>query len=56
MEKILRFKCTKENPWKKEYGNYAYHEDAKFIYSDNYYDEYKCPYCYLIFRITRPDY
>lgn len=56
MEKQLRFKCTKENPWKKEYGDYACHEDAKCIYSDDYYDKYECPHCKLTFKTELPDY
>lgn len=51
-----RFECTKENPWKLEYGNFASHEDAKCIRSGEYSDTYKCPYCELEFKVELPDY
>lgn len=55
---MARYVCTKENPWKKEYGA-GIHPDAKLIreeydssaYHDDY-DVYECPHCGKTFYET----
>mgnify|MGYP006957767052 CR=1 FL=1 len=41
--------CTEENPWKEGRG---LHPDAIKIESGDEWDEYQCPHCKLIFKIT----
>jgi hypothetical protein len=52
-----RYICTKEHPWKKEYGNFAQHPDAIYVKDKDYGDGdyvacYKCPNCGLSFDET----
>jgi hypothetical protein len=55
-----RFVCTKEKPWKPEYGKRAIHPDAKEVGSqrDGWpagdEQDYECPHCGLRFTVELP--
>lgn len=51
--------CTKENPMPsaaRKQNEFWRHNDAKETEADSeYYIEYKCPHCHLVFRQEMPD-
>jgi hypothetical protein len=54
---VERYKCTKENPWTKDKGNYAEHPDAVYLNDEDHGGGdcvacYNCPNCGLYFKET----
>lgn len=53
MNEANRYECTKDAPWKPEYGRRANHPDARDDGEcyEGCCDFYKCPNCGLRFRV-----
>ena len=52
----LREICTKQNPYEDGAAGQWQHPDAvETEYDGNYYIEYKCSNCKLVFRVEMPD-
>jgi hypothetical protein len=51
-----RFICTKEKPWKQEYGDWAEHPDAVVVDSScDCCEAYQCPHCGRHFKVELPE-